>query len=61
MNLAEIMTTNFAVVTPQATLADASRRMVDVDTGCIQATHAGASAVRVYVRSCGVPIRAMAA
>ena len=33
MNLAEIMTTNFAVVTPQATLADASRRMVDVDTG----------------------------
>jgi CBS domain-containing protein len=33
MNLAEIMTTNFAVVTPQATLADASRRMVDVDIG----------------------------
>ncbi|MEY4225632.1 MAG: hypothetical protein RL190_389 [Actinomycetota bacterium] len=33
MELAEIMATAFAVVSPQATLADASRRMVDVDTG----------------------------
>ena len=33
MELAEIMAVNFAVVSPDATLADASRRMVDVDTG----------------------------
>ena len=33
MDLAEIMATNFAVVSPEATLADVSRRMVDVDTG----------------------------
>lgn len=33
MELAEIMATTFAVVSPEATLADASRRMVDVDTG----------------------------
>jgi CBS domain-containing protein len=33
MDLAEIMATTFAVVSPTATLADASRRMIDVDTG----------------------------
>ena len=33
MDLAEIMAVNFAVVSPAATLADASRRMVDIDTG----------------------------
>lgn len=33
MDLAEIMATTFAVVSPQATLADVSRRMIDVDTG----------------------------
>ena len=33
MNLAEIMATTFAVVSPDASLADASRRMIEVDTG----------------------------
>jgi CBS domain-containing protein len=33
MDLAEIMATTFATVAPNATLADASRRMIDVDTG----------------------------
>ena len=33
MDLAEIMATSFAVVSPEASLADVSRRMIDVDTG----------------------------
>jgi CBS domain-containing protein len=33
VELAEIMTTNFAVVAPEATIADASRRMLEIDTG----------------------------
>ena len=33
MELAEIMATTFAVVSPGASLADVSRRMIDVDTG----------------------------
>ena len=33
MDLAEIMATTFALVSPKATLADASRRMIEVDTG----------------------------
>ena len=33
VELAEIMTTNFAMVSPEATIADASRRMLEIDTG----------------------------
>lgn len=42
MDLAEIMATTFAIVSPQATLADASRRMIDVDTGAAAVVDDGA-------------------
>ena len=33
MDLSEIMATNFATVTPETTIGDAARRMLEIDTG----------------------------
>ena len=44
MDLSEIMATNFASVTPETTVGDAARRMLEIDTGAAVVLEGEASA-----------------